>query len=92
MLRWLYIQFIWHHPAPFRWRFGDDMLDDFERAPNRARLRYFADTVADHGDEISASEVDQAAPALKKLDRNHDAYLTANELVPFEMAVRAGIR
>ena len=24
MLRWLYIQLIWLHPAPFRWRFGDD--------------------------------------------------------------------
>jgi EF hand len=43
MLRWLYIQFIWLHPAPFRWRFGDDMLDDFDRASNRARLRYLAD-------------------------------------------------
>src|SRR6185295_7635011 len=45
MLRWLYIQLIWLHPAPFRWRFGDDMLDDFDRAPNRARLRYLADAV-----------------------------------------------
>jgi hypothetical protein len=43
MLRWLYIQMIWLHPAPFRWRFGDDMLDDFDRASNRAKLRYFAD-------------------------------------------------
>ena len=43
MLRWLYIQLIWLHPAPFRWRFGDDMLDDFDRAPNRAKPRYFAD-------------------------------------------------
>jgi len=46
MLRWLYIQLIWLHPAPFRWRFGDDMLDIFERAPQRARLRYLADAVA----------------------------------------------
>ena len=46
MLRWLYIQLIWLHPAPFRWRFGDDMLDDFDRAPMRARPRYFADAVA----------------------------------------------
>jgi len=46
MLRWLYIQLIWLHPATFRWRFGDDMLDDFDRAPNRARLRYLADAVA----------------------------------------------
>ena len=43
MLRWLYIQLIWLHPAPFRWRFGDDMLDDFDRAPNRAKLRYLVD-------------------------------------------------
>jgi hypothetical protein len=43
MLRWLYIQMIWLHPAPFRWCFGDDMLDDFDRAPNRAKLRYLAD-------------------------------------------------
>ena len=46
MLRWLYIQLIWLHPAPFRWRFGDDMLDDFDRAPRRARPRYLADAVA----------------------------------------------
>ena len=45
MLRRLYIQIIWLHPAPFRWRFGDDMLDDFDRAANRARLRYLADAV-----------------------------------------------
>jgi hypothetical protein len=46
MLRWLYIQLIWLHPAPFRWRFGDDMLDDFDRGANRAKLRYFSDAVA----------------------------------------------
>ena len=46
MLRWLYIQLIWLHPAPFRRRFGDDMLDDFDRAANRARRRYFADAAA----------------------------------------------
>src|SRR5215472_16631877 len=45
MVRWLYIQMIWLHPAPFRWRFGDDMLDDFDRASNRAKLRYLADAV-----------------------------------------------
>lgn len=49
MLRWLYIQLIWLHPAPFRWCFGDDMLDDFDRAPNRARLRYFGDAVVSIG-------------------------------------------
>jgi hypothetical protein len=45
MLRWLYIQLIWLHPAPFRWQFGDDMLDDFDRAALRAKPRYFADAV-----------------------------------------------
>jgi hypothetical protein len=43
MLRWLYIQLIWLHPAPFRWRFGDDMLDDFDHAALRDKPRYFAD-------------------------------------------------
>jgi hypothetical protein len=46
MLRWLYIQLIWLHPAPFRWRFGDDMLDDFDRAALRDKPRYFADAAA----------------------------------------------
>ena len=46
MLRWLYIRLIWLHPAPFRWQFGDDMLDDFDRAALRARPRYFADAIA----------------------------------------------
>ena len=49
MLRWLYIHLIWLHPAPFRWRFGDDMLDDFVRAPGRAKPRYFADAVVSLG-------------------------------------------
>jgi hypothetical protein len=46
MLRWLYIQLIWLHPAPFRWRFGDEMLDDFDRSTLRAKPRYFADAIA----------------------------------------------
>jgi hypothetical protein len=46
MLRRLYIQLIRLHPALFRCRFGDEMLDDFDCAPNRARLRYLADAVA----------------------------------------------
>jgi hypothetical protein len=46
MLRWFYIQLIWLHPAPFRWRFGDEMLDDFDRSALRAKPRYFADAVA----------------------------------------------
>jgi len=49
MLRWMYIQLIWLHPAPFRWRFGDDMLDDFDRAPLRAKPRYLADAAVSLG-------------------------------------------
>jgi len=49
MLRWLYIQLIWLHPAPFRWRFGDQMLDIFDGARRRAQLRYLADAVASLG-------------------------------------------
>ena len=49
MLRWLYIQLIWLHPAPFRWRFGDQMLDIFDGAVRRAQLRYLADAVASLG-------------------------------------------
>ncbi len=49
MLRWLYIQLIWLHPAPFRWRFGDQMLDIFDGAARRAKLRYLADGVASLG-------------------------------------------
>ena len=45
MLRWLYIQLIWLHPAPFRWRFGDQMLDIFEGAATQAKFRYLADAV-----------------------------------------------
>jgi len=47
---------------------------------------------ADHDGEISAWEIQHAAAALKNLDRNHDGYLTADELIPFEMADRAGLR
>ena len=47
---------------------------------------------ADHDGEISAWEIEHAAASLKNLDRNHDGYLTADELIPFEMAVRAGLR
>jgi len=46
MLRWLYIQIIWLHPAPFRWRFGDDMLDDFDHTALRDKPGYFADAAA----------------------------------------------
>ena len=47
---------------------------------------------ADHDGEISGWEIDHAAAALEKLDRNHDGYLTADELIPFELAFRAGLR
>ncbi len=47
---------------------------------------------ADRDGEISASEMDHSRAALKKLDRNLDGYLTPDEVVPFEMAVRAGLR
>jgi Ca2+-binding EF-hand superfamily protein len=46
----------------------------------------------DHNGEISAWEIERATASLKNLDRNHDGYLTADELIPFEMAVRAGLR
>ncbi len=32
MLRWLYIQVLWAHPAQFRQRFGDEMLEVFDLA------------------------------------------------------------
>ncbi len=47
---------------------------------------------ADHDGEISSLEIDRAASALKTLDRNHDGYLTADELIPSELAARAGLR
>ena len=47
---------------------------------------------ADRDGEISSSEIDRAVASLKNLDRNHDGYLTADELLPFEMTVRAGLR
>jgi len=46
MLRWLYIQLIWLHPAAFRCRFGEEMLDDFDRARFRDKPGYFADALA----------------------------------------------
>jgi hypothetical protein len=45
MLRWLYIRLIWLHPASFRRRFGDDMLDDFDRSALQARSQYLADAL-----------------------------------------------
>ena len=68
MLRWLYIQLIWLHPAPFRWRFGDDMLDDFDRAPSGAKLRYLADAVAfERGKRIHTADEYMAAIAAQRV-------------------------
>jgi Ca2+-binding EF-hand superfamily protein len=38
MLRWFYIWLLKLHPTPFRQRFGDEMLDIFDRAGSRVRL------------------------------------------------------
>lgn len=47
MLRWMYIRLLWWHPAAFRWRFGDEMLESFDTAADRrARLRLLADGAA----------------------------------------------
>ncbi len=47
---------------------------------------------SDHDGEISAWEIDHAASSLRRLDRNHDGYLTADELIPFRIAANAGLR
>ena len=47
MLRWLYIRILWSHPAPFRQRFGDEMLESFDRAADFSdHLRLLLDGVA----------------------------------------------
>jgi hypothetical protein len=44
MLRWLYIQLLWAHPAQFRRRFCDEMLEIFDLAGGRREsLRFFFD-------------------------------------------------
>ena len=44
MLRWLYIQLLWAHPAQFRRRFCDEMLEIFDLAGGRREsLRYLFD-------------------------------------------------
>ena len=46
MLRWLYIQIILAHPAAFRHRFGDEMLEAFDRAADFSdQLRLLIDGV-----------------------------------------------
>jgi len=46
MLRRIYIRLLWWHPAAFRWRFGDEMLESFCHARDtHARLRLLADGV-----------------------------------------------
>jgi hypothetical protein len=66
------------------------------RAQLRRRFMSFHPVLAaldaDHDAEISGQEIEHAAAALKKLDRNHDGYLTADELIPPELAARAGLR
>jgi hypothetical protein len=71
MLRWLYIQLIWLHPAPFRWRFGDDMLDDFDRAALRDKPRYFADAA------VSLARQWLLRPEFRRPDANAAASLQA---------------
>jgi hypothetical protein len=44
MLRWLYIQMLWAHPAGFRHRFGDEMLEAFDLSIGfREHLRLLLD-------------------------------------------------
>lgn len=44
MLRWLYIQLLWAHPAVFRQRFGDEMLEAFDLSDGRSEhLRLLLD-------------------------------------------------
>jgi Ca2+-binding EF-hand superfamily protein len=46
MLRWLYIRLLWAHPAPFRSRFGEEMLEAFDYSGNlRERLRLLLDAI-----------------------------------------------
>ncbi len=47
---------------------------------------------ADRDGEISAWEIEHAAASLKNLDRNHDGYLTAGELLPSEIAAHVNRR
>jgi hypothetical protein len=80
MLRWIYIQLIWLHPAAFRWRFGDDMLDDFDRAGLRDKPRYFADAAASLARQwllrpefrrpaaMAATEVSLGAPLFQAIE------------------------
>jgi Ca2+-binding EF-hand superfamily protein len=44
MLRWLYIQLLWAHPAQFRYRFCDEMLEVFDHSRGlNERLRLLLD-------------------------------------------------
>lgn len=44
MLRWLYIRLLWAHPAEFRRRFGDEMLEAFDlSAGSQTTVRLLAD-------------------------------------------------
>ena len=46
---------------------------------------------ADHDGEISASEIMHSSSALKQLDRNGDANLTPDELLPGEESIQAAL-
>ena len=44
MLRWIYIQLLWAHPAEFRYRFCDGMLEVFDSSRGLSvRLRLLLD-------------------------------------------------
>jgi len=91
MLRWLYIQFIWLHPAPFRWRFGDDMLDDFDRAPLRDKPRYFADAAASLVRQwLLRPEFRQPRPTAASLGTGAPLFQTIETWKPHPVALLQG--
>jgi hypothetical protein len=92
MLRWLYIQLIWLHPAPFRWRFGDQMLAIFDGAARRAKLRYLADAVASLGRQwLLRPEFRQPeAPALEVETTGAPLFQTIETYKPHPAALLQG--
>ena len=64
MLRWLYIQLIRLHPAPFRWRFGDDT--DAIHAPAAGAAQDMA--AIDVGLGLARIEPDRLAIVRKRVD------------------------
>ena len=60
--------------------------------PQSTRDRVVAlEGVADHDGELSAGEIDRAAGALKKLDRNRDGSLPPDELLPDQTATQTAM-